>query len=416
MTTFAFTAVATRGGTGAPITGQREAANENAVREQLREQGLVPLSVRPVHAFDALRGQLAAGRSVLRASDRLWFFQTLGMLLGSAVPIESALQTMEELGPSTLVKRACKVLRDRLRGGETLAKGLEALASGEADGARMELASAQQVALIRSGEHAGRLAHVVQLIDTSMRNAARIKRTLASRLIYPALLLIAAIGAVWMLGVFVIPRFAATLESLGGELPLPTRITLAASHVLVWLVPGSAVVALLAVGLRKQWMTPGLRKRIARLALRLPIAGTLLWHARSAAITDIIATTIEGGGDALSGLEHATHVVQSPVLAERVAAARSAVREGADLGQALREHEVLPPMLGAVVAAGMKSGDLAPALRRATEMALETQEALGSRLLAVMEPMIILCMAGAVGWVVYSLVSGMLAMSTIAGG
>lgn len=416
MTTFAYTAVATRSGGAAPISGQREAANENAVREHLREQGLVPLSVRPVHAIDAIRSRLGGGRSTLRLSDRLWFFQTLGMLLSSSVPIEGALQTMEELGPTELVKRACKVLRDRLRGGDTLAKALQALSSGEADGSRVGLATPQQLALIRSGEQAGRLAHVVQLIDTSMRNAARIRRTLASRLIYPSMLLIAAIGAVWMLGVFVIPRFAATLESLGGELPLPTRITLAASHVLVWLVPACAVVALLAVALRGRWMTPEVRKGMGRLALRLPIVGTLLWHARSAAITDIIATTIEGGGDALSGLEHAVHVAQSPVLGERVAQARTAVREGGDLGAALRAHAVLPPMLVAVVSAGMKSGELAPALRRATEMALETQEALGSRLLAVMEPMIILVMAGAVGWVVYSLVSGMLAMSTIAGG
>ncbi len=416
MTMFSYTAVPLRGGVAQPITGRREGPDERAVRDDLREQGLVPLTVRPVHAIESVRAMMSTGRSRLRTSDRLWFFQTLAMLIGSAVPIDSALETMEELGPTASVRTVCKALRSRLQSGDTLAKGLEAMSRGDATGTIIALASIQQVALIRSGEQAGRLGHVVQLIDTSMRNAARIRRTLVSRLIYPAMLLVASIGAVWMLGVFVIPRFATTLESLGGTLPLPTRITLTASGVLVWGVPALATGVIFALASRRYWVTPRLRRAIARVALRLPIVGTLLWHARAAVVTDIIATTIEGGGDVLGGLDHAGEAVQSPVLKERVISARSAVREGADLGKALQENMVLPPMLGAVVAAGMRSGELAPALRQATEMALEQQEALGSRLLAVMEPMIILFMAGAVGWVVYSLVSGMLAMSDIAGG
>jgi general secretion pathway protein F len=415
MTNFAYTAVAVRGG-AAPITGRRAAPDERAVREVLREQGLIPLTVRPVHLLESVRGRLTSNRSGLRGSDKLWFFHTVAMLLGSAVPIESALTTMEELAPSTALRRTCAALRDRLRSGDTLGRALERLASGEAMDEPVRLATPQQIALVRSGEQAGRLAHVVQLIDGSMRNAARIRRTLVSRLIYPAILMVASVAAVWMLGVFVIPRFATTLESLGGKLPWPTRITLAASSVLVWAVPGLAVLAIIAFSIRAKLLTPRIRHMLARFALKVPIVGTLLWHARAAVITDIMATTMEGGGDPLAGLTHAAEAVGSPVLAERLDAARLAVREGADLGRALREFQVLPPMLGAVVAAGMSSGELAPALRRATEMALERQEALGGRLLAVMEPMIILMMAGAVGWVVYSLVSGMLAMSTIAGG
>jgi general secretion pathway protein F len=388
-----------------PVTGRAEASDERALRDQLRASGLLAVSVRPVHIVDALRAGLSRDRP--RRADAAWFFRTLSMLLTSNVPAEAALANMAELAPRPRLARICLDVRERLRSGGSLAEAVEATP---------DFARPQHAALLRFGERSGRLAHIVRLIDQSITNAERIRRTIVGRLIYPAILLVAAVGAVWFLASFVLPRFAGTLMQLGGELPWQTRATLAVADVAVWAAPTLALVGLALFAARDRLITPALRARVSRLALRTPVVGSLLWHAHAAVITDVLATTLEGGGDVLTGLAQAHSVVGSPEVAARLDAARADVRAGADVGQALREHRVLPPMVTAAVAVGSRSGELVPALRRGTELALERQDTVGARLMALMEPALILFLAGAVGWVVYSLIAGMLAMTEVAGG
>jgi type II secretory pathway component PulF len=313
---------------------------------------------------------------------------------------------MEALSPSRRVRAACAAARADLRAGSTLAEAL---------GERPGLTTAQQRALLRSGQESGRLDHAVALIDHAIGSAARLRRALVGRLIYPLILLVAAVGAVWLLSARVIPQFADTLASLGGELPWQTELTLALGSRLTWALPALAAAALGAWLARPLWLTPALRARLAAWALRVPVLGSLLWHAQAAMITDVVATMIRGGADLLSGLREAHEVVSSPVIAERLELARRDVREGADLAAALADRAVLPPMINAVVGAGLRAGDLAGALRRASDLCAERQEHVAGRLLVFLEPGVILLLAGAVGWVVYSLVVGMLAV-TDAGG
>lgn len=402
MTQFSYSAIAMDSPSGAAVKGRREASDERALRDALRREGLIAVDVRPVRLTDALRQSMSGDR--LRRSDTEWFFSTLRLLLENRVPIESAMRTMEELAPRARARRACADVREALRAGATLADALERV-----DG----LATPEHLALLRSGQQSGRLDHVVALVDQSLETTARVRRTVAGRLIYPAILLCAAIGAVWFLSVRVIPKFAETLTTLGGRLPWQTRLTLAASDVLAWAVPILAIAGLAAWVARRQLITRALRERFDTLALRTPIVGSLIWHRQAAIITDVLATMIEGGADVLSGLEQSELAVSSPEIASRLATARRDVREGADLGEAFSKRRVLPAMITAVVRSGMAGGELGGALRRASRLCIERQETVTERLLTLMEPAVIVILAGAVGWVVYSLVSGMLAITNV---
>jgi type II secretory pathway component PulF len=357
-----------------------------------------------VRLVDAVRAAFNPDRP--RRADAAWFFQSLRLLLENRVPIEGAVRTMGELAPSPRQRRVCTDVREGLRAGKSLADSVSGVGSTVA-----RMVSPHHLALLRTGQQSGRLDHAVALVDTSLQNSSRIRSGIIGRLIYPAILIFAAIGVLWFLSVRVIPQFAETLTSLGGELPWPTALTLSASRILAWLAPLVLVILIVAWSTRRVWMSQSQRAWMWRRGLKLPIVGTLLWHAEAAMVSDVLATMLEGGADVLAGMEQAERVVGSPIIAERVAAARRSVREGADLGAALADHQVLPPMIGAVVRAGIAGGQLAPALRRATELCLEKQETVSQRLMTLVEPAIIMVLAGVVGWVVYSLVSGMLAIT-----
>jgi len=400
VTDFAYTAIPLANAAAGSVTGRRAALDERALRDELRRQGLIAVDVRPVRVGDALRARLSGER--LRRGEGAWFFQTLSLLLANNVPVESALATMQELAPRDRLARACADVREALRGGASLAEAVE-----KVDG----LAGPQHLALLRSAQETGRLDHAVALIESSIAARERLRRTMVGRLVYPAILLVTAVIVVWLLATFVIPRFAETLQTLGADMPLATTITLVGARWMVWALP-----ALFVLGALAAWVGPGVlnqaqRRAIGSAALRTPLVGSLIWYTQGGLVADILATTIAGGGDVLAGLKQAEDVVPSVALRERLARARKEVREGGDIGDAMRRHGVLPPVAAAIVQAGARSGDLVGVLRRASAVCAEKQDQLAQRLMTFMEPAVILFMAAVVGWVVYSLISGMMAIN-----
>lgn len=401
MTSYAYTAVPVASSAGAPVKGTLDALNESAVKAELRKKGMIAVSVRPERATDAVRAAFAGERP--KRSDAAWFYETLYLMLDANVPVEQAVQSLAELAPTPRIANACNRVRDTLRKGEPLTSAV-----AEVEG----ISSPHALALIRSGERSGQLAKAIGLIHDSMVRTARVRRAVTAQLIYPAVVLTAAVGAVWFLGAVVIPRFAVTLESLGTALPWQTAFTLQASGAIVWLAP-LIVVAVVAIFMtRGRWYTGTLRARAAKRVLSVPVFGSAIWHGQAALLTDVLATMLAGGADVLASLEQASEVLTNVELKRRLDAARKAVREGEDLGSALKRFEVLPPMANAVVAVGVRSGELSDGLARATEICVTRQETTLQRLLALIGPAIIFLLATVVGWVVYSLIVGMLAMSS----
>ncbi len=403
MSAYAYKAIPARGGAGAPVSGTLEAPTENAARDQLRDQGLIALEVRPESTSDAFKAVFRARQGVSR-KESAWFFRTLHRMLVSKAPIETALSTMEELATTDRLREACGQIKDAMRRGEPLHEAVETVPG---------LASPAYVSLLRVGHDSGRLERTCGLIDRSIQTRQRLRKAVAGQMTYPAILLIAAIGAVWFLSWFVIPRFASTLEGVGATLPWSTQFTLTASRVLIWVAPMLILVVAAAIWSKGAWIPDGLRRWWGVQSLRLPIVQTLVWNAQAAIVCETVGTMLDGGGDVLASLELAEQALTSEELRSRLTTARQMVREGRDLGDALHECEVLPPEADAVVRIGLRSGDLPEALETATQRCLEAQEDLTERLTTLIEPAMILGMAGVVGWVIYSLISGMLTINDI---
>ena len=422
MTRFRFTAMGAAAGPGsgavsaaAIVRGLRDADSEASLRTALKSEGLIPVEVSPVSAADAVKAAFAglsgrsafgAGGSAARATraDSAWFFQTLSMLLSHHVPVESALGTMDELAPTPRLHASCARVRDALRSGGALADAVAATPG---------LARPHHIALLKSAQESGRLDHAAALIDRSISSAARLRRTVLTGLFYPAVLAVVSMIVLWLLATFVIPRFADTLQSLGGALPWQTTFTMSAASVLVWLVPALLIVALGAWQARSVWLTPSLVRAGHQWLLRRPITGPLLWNSQGALVCETMATMLEGGSDALSALTQARDVATSPVIVERLDRARAAAREGTDLGQAFKDNNVLPPTPQAVLRIALRAGDLKAGLRDAAALCATDQERLTQRLLALMGPVMILFMAAVVGWVVFSLITGMMALNEL---
>ncbi|RMD66537.1 MAG: type II secretion system F family protein [Planctomycetota bacterium] len=404
---FAYKAVAAQGGAQRRgfVQGVEEAVSVEALRRQLRSRGLVVVQAKP--AGKGVAGTWRRGQGRLRAAERLWFFQTLAQLLEGATPLEEALATMQELAPSPRARSACEAVRQRLRSGESLAQAVEAIEG---------LAPPQQAALLRVGAATGDVARAARLAAEGLVRRRELAQAAWAKLTYPAIVLTAALGAVWFLSVFVVPRISQTLRSLGAELPWMTRATLGVAQAAVWGAPAlAALVVAAVVAWRRGWAPPRLRAWLGRRLLEAPVLRDMLWAGQAALACDTIASTVAGGGDVLEGLRLAGQSLGLEALQRRFHEALTLVREGMDVAEALRRTRALPPLVEAVVRTGVRSGDLEGAFARASRVAAQRQREATERFVTFLEPATILALAAVVGWVIYSLVAGMLTIYDLGG-
>jgi len=403
MTEFSYRAVALPGGGAAGAErGRIEAPSASSARTQLRERGLVALEVRPVALAERLRGGAASGPKANR-TDRLWFFRTLDRFLSRNASLEESVRAAAELATAPAAKAAAERVLESLRQGRSLAEACEGVPG---------LVLPRHAALLRVGHASGRLPKATALVARSLESAAALRKQVIGQLIYPAVVLVASVVCVWILAAVVVPRIAEQLSALGTELPAPTRWTLAGTRAFVWAAPVIALaVAASVLAWRRGAVPPRFRERLARFAWRVPVWRDLLWHARGGVAAETVATLLDGGGELLEGLELAREAAGDPVLGERLERARSRVREGADAARALAEERALPPEPSAVALIGSRSGDLAGGLRAAAESCAEQRELLTGRLVALINPAVMIGMGAVVGWLFYSLLAGMLAIN-----
>lgn len=402
MTEYQYRAAPARAAVAAALRGRIEAADEVAARRALRDQGLVPIEVRPVAFAERLRLG-GRQRGAVGNADRLWFFRTLDRFLSRSAPLEEAVSASVELARTPPVKAAAQRVLEQLRQGRSLADACQSVPG---------LVLPRHAALLRVGHASGRLPRAAALVASSLESSARMRKQIAGQMIYPAVVLVTAFICVWILATIVVPRIAEQLNALGTELPAATQVTLAGTRAFVWVGP---LLLLLLAGAYMSWrrgvISVSAKERVQVLAWRIPVWRDLLWNARGGAAVETVATLLEGGGELLEGLELAVDAAGDPVISKRLLAARSRIREGADPAEAMALAAVLPPEPAAVLRIGSRSGDLTGGLHAAARTCGEQRETLAGRLTTLINPAVMLLMGAVVGWLFYSLLAGMLAIN-----
>jgi type IV pilus assembly protein PilC len=395
MATFAYIA---RDASGQRTQGTLAAASVGAVVSELHGRNLAPVSVRPVRQRPAMRRGVSS-RQLATA------YRQLADLLRVGMPLLRAIR-----------------LLGRGRSNPRLAAIMNEVAEEIAAGARLADAMARhadvfpsiQVAMIRAGERGGFLEQVFARMGVFLERQADMRARVAGNLIYPVVLLLVGMGIVVSALVFFVPKFKAFYSRI--ELPLPTKILLGTSDLLVryW------VVLLLGLGVAvigAAWVArrPDVRLAAARWQLRLPHLGPLVASLAVARFTRILGTLLGNGVPMLAAMQISREAAGHPVLAGAIDAAADAVRAGEPLARPLADSGMFPEDVVEMIAVGESANNLAVVL---TAIA-ETIEGRVDRLLQVfvrlMEPLLLLCLAGVVLFIFVALIVPMLRLSSAIG-
>src|SRR5271166_6470429 len=315
---------------GDVVRGVTEAPDRTAVVEQLQRQGQIVLRADPADRRRGLNELLQFDLGGARGLDKSALSEVtreLAIMLGAGQDLDRALRFIVDNTHSARARSVLGNVRDKVRGGSSLAAAL----AGEP-----RSFSKLYVGLVRAGEAGGTLPATLDRLATLLERERSLTASLRSALIYPSLLVIAAVGSIMLLLNYVLPQFAPIFEQAGAELPAATRALMTVGTVVGALAPW-LLLALLAGGLiTRQLLTrPAYRLKVDRLLLHLPVAGALLRETLAARFTRTLGSLLQNGVPLMTALGIAKDALGNLAAAAAVEAAALGAKGGGGLARPL---------------------------------------------------------------------------------
>ncbi len=389
--------------------GVMEAPDEAAVIERLQRQGSTPMRADPA-GREAVLGRLLradiGGGHRLRRPEVADFTRELATMLSAGQDLDRALQFLVETAPSGRRRTVLVSLRDAVRNGGSLA---EALAQQQRSFPKL------YVGLVRAGEAGGMLAATLDHLATLLERQRNLAVTLQSSMVYPVLLLVAAIGSITFLLTEVLPQFVPLFEQSGAALPLPTQVLIAIGNAVTADGAYAALAFLMLLLLARQALRrPKLRLVVDRLVLHLPVAGGLMRDVLAARFTRTLGTLLLNGVPLIAALGITRDALGNLAGMEAVDAATLSAKGGAGLASPLERAGIFPARTIHLLRLGEETARLGPMALRAAEIHEEQVRQKVQRLVALLGPAITIVMGAAIAGIFASLMLAMLSLNNLA--
>jgi type IV pilus assembly protein PilC len=260
------------------------------------------------------------------------------------------------------------------------------------------------VATVQAGESSGELDIVLARLARSVERNADLRRKVKSAMRYPITIFSLSIFIVGVMLVTLVPRFEDIFAQLDGQLPLPTRIMVAASNILTrYLVIVLAVIAGAVLLFRKWRRTSAGELIVDRTMLRMPVVGILMKKVGLARFASSLGLLTKSGISILEALEISRQTVRNRYISDALGVARDEVRTGTGLADAIEHHDVFPPMIVQMVAVGERTGRLDDLMDKVAEFYEAETDATVASLTSLVQPILMVVMGTVIGVMVVSL-------------
>ncbi len=384
-----------RSADGQTINGTAEAADENSVVRMLREKGLTPTQIQKASASGRSAKKKKGKRGRIKLDDMVVLSQQMAVMIRAGLPL---IEVLDILAEQTERRALASVMRQ-------IEKDVEAgLSLTEAMQKHPSVFSQFFLSMVRAGEASGMLDTILDQVATYQERIASLQRKIKSAIMYPATVTIVATGITIFLLVRVVPVFEGIFEGLGGDLPGPTKITIAVSNIIKnkwWLV------LLILVGflvIMYNWgKTKKGRYAIDNCYLKMPIFGPLILKSSVAKFCRTLGTLIRSGVNILFALEITAKTANNAVIESAVMKTRASIQAGESLTKPLVEADVFPPMVTRMIDVGERTGALEGMLVKIADFYEDQVNAMVAGLTSLIEPLLIVFLGLVVGFIVVSM-------------
>ncbi|MGE5616628.1 MAG: type II secretion system F family protein [Bacillota bacterium] len=386
--------------------GILEASSSASAVARLQEMGFIPIRAEEAGTGRAA-GEAKPATSILSftrkgitQNDVGVVTSELATLLRAGLPLDRSVEILINLAPTPRVAELLTRIRNEVRGGASLSKALDA---------QRGIFSRFYVNMIRAGEAGGSLPAVLSRLAEFMERAKALRGTVTSALVYPVILFLVSIASVVILLTAVVPKFKPIFEQSGKALPFVTQVVIFAGDLLRnwwWALVPIAAVAVWVVA--RKLRDPEMRFALDRWVLGWPLAGDLVAKVEMARFARTLGTLLANGVPLVSALAIVRETMTNSWLASAVGNVARELKEGRGLGRPMMESGRFPLLAVHMILVGEETGRLDEMLMQVADTYdVEVEQAI-RKLLAILEPAMILFMALVVGAIILSMLTAML--------
>lgn len=396
---------------GKLIEGVMEAGEERMVVARLRDQGYLPLRIRPPGSVQEkpVNGQRELSRPPLswrgrvRQKDLQIFTRELATLISSGLPLDRALSILVGLTEKAELKQATAQILRTVQQGKSLSEALEEYP---------KIFPPLYVNMVKAGEIGGFLDSVLQRLAEYLERSQEVQDQIKASLAYPAMLMFVGGLSVFFMFTYVLPKFSGIFKDMGPALPMLTRfiLTMGEWFQAYWWVLMVLMVGI-GVGLHRYIATPQGRMAWDRWRLRVVLLGDLIRKREVANFARTLGTLLKSGVPLLQALEIVEAVVGNKVISGALKEVRVGVREGQGISGPLGRSGVFPTLALQMVSVGEETGHLDEMLMRTAEYYEKETNTQLKQVVSLVEPALILTMGLIVGVVVIGLLQGIFSIN-----
>jgi len=330
----------------------------------------------------------------IKLKDISLFCKQMSVMLNSGIPLNNAVDILEQQTDAKNLKASLKVISKGLKEGNQLSKSLI-----EQNGLFPDLL----IRMVQAGEKTGKLDEVLERMSEHYNKELKTSRQIRGAMIYPAVLAFLAVAATLVLLYVVIPNFSGIFEQSGVALPLPTRIVLAASNFVqsYWYILFGGVGLLVFLFLRYRSTEAG-RYQLDQLKLKMPVVKGPMQKIVTARFASTLATLTSAGIPLVEAIDSAAATTNNAVVIDKLRIANEGLQKGERLTGMLTSTGLFPPMMLSMVKIGEESGSLESMLNKTSDFYEEELEAAIKQLLSLLEPAMIIVMGVIIGGIVAS--------------
>jgi type IV pilus assembly protein PilC len=376
---------------GDTVSGFMDADSQAQAAAIIRDRGLIPLSLeaatgaRKLSFMDRLRMI-----STVSLKDRAVMFRQLATMISSGINLGSALEILGEQTKNQRLAASIREVKKQVDGGMSFSAAMRT----------QKVFSVLMVSIVRAGEEGGVLDSSLDRLATFLEKQQELRSKIYSAVSYPAVVVTFALGVVYILITFIVPRFAQVFDSMGIDLPAVTTVTFKFA---IWMsekwylfLAGVVTFIVLIILFNRLKAT---RPIMDRIKLKLPVVGDIFYKTIMARTNRTLSALVEAGVPILMSLEMTSEVAGNYVIEKAYTDMREAARRGQALGETVARTKVFPIMVAHMITIGEQTGRLEEMLGKVADWFEQELDEKIKRLTAVIEPLLIIFVGGIVALV-----------------
>lgn len=380
---------------GKVTKGRVEGDSKAVVAEKLKAMGYTPVALDEVKTSGLNREISFGGQKRVKLKELAIFSRQFSTMINSGLSLLRSLSILEEQTENSRLASVVGKVRADVEGGASLSGAMAK---------HPDVFPPIMVHMTRAGEVGGFLDQVMAQLAANFEAEVRLRGKIKSAMTYPVVVFVMAILAMTAMLLFIVPVFASMFESLGGELPLPTRILVWMSNTLKILAP--VIMVLLVVFLwwwRRHKHDQKVRDFVDPLKLKAPVFGPLAQKIAISRFTRNLGTMVHSGVPILQALDITGQTTGNVVIERAVVDVQDSVRRGEPLARPLIHHAVFPPMVVQMMAVGEDTGALDLMLGKISDFYDAEVETTTESLTSLIEPLMIAVVGGMIGAMIIAL-------------